>query len=558
MMKKRFITTLILVLAFSSNLLAFQSEENKKGFTSIAQEDMKMHIGFLASDELEGRELCEPGSKVTAAYVAAQFEHFGLKPIGENNSYWQYFKVRRTGVDPAAASFNLHPKNGAIEELNLGSDYVVSRGNIIKSLPVVFAGYGLELEGYSDYEIIDVKDKLVLFFSHTPQEGQAGGKFSDPKYARDYSLYTTGRRAKDALKSKVNIARDKGAAGVIIVENPNHEHEKNYSSLKELMVNNVYSRKRYTLNLEERVSTTRIPQVWISIAAAEKIFKSAGKSMCDIQEEFDKTAQPNSFEIEGIEISFTSSGEKSIKITKNVVGLIEGSDPELKNEVVIIGAHYDHVGIINGVVYNGADDDASGTAGVMEIAEAFAKNEARPKRSILFIAFSGEEKGLLGSNFYANNPLFPIEKTAAMLQMDMIGRDEDIINLSERFRKFYKYKEPWEKAEDNVNALNILGTTFCNEMRTINEKSNENIKLELNFRYDDTPNIHASDHKPFLQKGIPSIFVFTGDHPDLHQPGDDIEKLNFPKMEKIVRLVYVTAWEIADKETRLSLDKPFK
>jgi len=556
-MKKRFITTLILILVFSSNLFAFQNEANKKGFNSITQRDMKTHLTFLASDELEGREMCEPGSRVAAAYIASRFEHLGLIPLGDNNTYMQNLKVRRIGVEPEAASFNLHHTDSKVENFSLITDFLINRGNLNEPLPVVFAGYGLDLEHYSDYKNIDVKGKLVLYFSHTPQEGLTDGKFSDPQYARDYNLYTMGRRSRNALKSKVEMAKEKGAAGIIIVENPNHEHTKNYETLKRMMINFFYNQRQYSRILEERASS-RLPQVWISEGIAQKLFMSAGKSMNAIQKEFDKTAQPNSFEIEGIKISFTSSGEKSIKNTRNVVGMIEGSDPVLKNEVIVIGGHYDHVGIRNGVVFNGADDDASGTVGVIELAEAFVENNIKPKRSMIFIAFTGEEKGMIGSEHYAANPYVPVEKIAGMIQLDMLGRNEDIINLPRQFLGMYGENPPKESAEDNVNAVNILGTTYCNEMKLVNERNNENIKLDLKFRYDDTHFIRGSDHRPFLQKGVPSIFFFTGCHPDLHAPGDDVEKINFPKMEKIVKLVYLTAWELAGRSDRLSLDKTFK
>jgi len=556
---KKFMTLILLLTAtVSTHLCAFQTAENRKGYESIARKDMKMHLSFLASDELEGREMCERGSRITARYIAAQFEHMGLQPAGDNNTYFQHLKVRRVGVEPEAATFKIFENNGKKIEFELGDDFLVNRGNIPEPLPVVFAGYGLDLDHYSDYETIDVKNKIVLFFSHTPQEGMENGKFADPHYERDYSLYTMGARRGNVYKSKAEYAMQHGAAGIVIIENPNHEHDRNYAALKKLMETNIYSRRNYTRDLTEPSAGRTLPQVWISENTAALLFEKTGKSMYEIQKEFDKTAQPNSFEMEGIKLSFTSSGEKSIKTTRNVVGLLEGSDPDLKNEVVILGGHYDHEGIRNGVVFNGADDDASGTVGVIEVAEAFIENGVKPKRSIIFIAFTGEEKGLIGSEFYALHPNVPIKKIAAMIQLDMLGRNEDIVNLPPRFLPMYGNNPPKETAEDNVNTVNVLGTTFCNELKTITVKNNENIKLDLKFRYDDNYFIRGSDHRPFLQKGIPSLFFFTGCHPDLHAPGDDVEKINFPKMEKIVRLVYLNIWELADLDSTLTLEKEFR
>jgi len=563
-MKKICISLLICIL-FSSNLYAYQSDVNRKGFDSITQEDLMRHLSFLASDEMRGRETAQQESRITAVYVVTRFEHLGLKPAGDNTTYMQNIKIRRAGVDPDAADFSLHLNSGETVTFDFGDDFIINNGTIKEPLPVVFAGYGLDSDNYSDYKNIDVSGKIVLCFSHTPQEGQMDGMFHDPRYSEEYNLFAPLSRRHGVFKSKQDIAKDKGAAGIIIVENPNHTHENNYEKLKELTLKRLNHQRSYSLNLQERTIRSRLPLAWISESTAFRMFQSSGTSLYDIQREFDKTVQPNSFEMEGITVSFSSTGEESIKTTRNVVGVLEGSDPQLKEEVVIIGGHYDHIeyytdfmtGEFSGKICNGADDDASGTVAVLEIAEAFSENKIRPKRSIVFVAFAAEEKGLLGSSYYAENPVIPLEKTAAMINMDMLGRNEDIKNLPPMFRTVFGFNEqPYETAEDNKNAVNILGTSFCTGMKDIAEKNNRNIKLNLKFRYDNKPNlIRASDHAPFLMKGIPVMFFSTGLHADLHAPGDDVEKINFPKMERIVKLIYLSLWELADTEERLKLDK---
>ena len=208
----------------------------------------------------------------------------------------------------------------------------------------------------------------------------------------------------------------------------------------------------------------------------------------------------------------------------NVVGLWEGSDPVLKNEYIVIGAHYDHVGVRNDtVVYNGADDNASGTAGVMEIAEAFSKSPIKPKRSILFMAFAGEEKGLLGSRFYTDNPLFPIKNTVAMLNMDMISRND-------------------------TNEVAIIGAKTSPDLKEINETANNNFGMDLDYSQDKF--FRRSDHYPFYSKNIPVLFYFAKENPDLHKPTDDPEKIIPEKMATVGKLVFSTAWIVANRDQR--------
>ena len=236
--------------------------------------------------------------------------------------------------------------------------------------------------------------------------------------------------------------------------------------------------------------------------------------------------------------------------TQNVLGLIEGSDPQLRREVVIVGAHYDHDGEFNGQIWPGADDNASGTAGVLELAEAFGNGSMAPARSILLCAFAGEEKGELGSQHYADHPVIPIERTVAMLQMDMIGRNEEHgANRELRLDR--------ETPAQNANALNLIGSIFSADLRRTMEMANASVGLDLKFRYDDTPEnlLRRSDQWAFLQKGIPALFVHTGEHPDYHQPSDTAEKLNYPKMEKIVRLVFVAVEALGNAKERPGFGK---
>jgi Zn-dependent M28 family amino/carboxypeptidase len=231
--------------------------------------------------------------------------------------------------------------------------------------------------------------------------------------------------------------------------------------------------------------------------------------------------------------------------SQNVLGLIEGTDPNLRKEVMIIGAHYDHDGESNGQIWYGADDNGSGTAALLEIAEAFANGKSRPARSILLCAFTGEEKGLLGSRYYVDHPVFPLNRTIAMFQMDMIGRNED--HSADPGQGI-----PEERASENANALNVLGSAFSPDLKTTISRENDRVDLTVRFRYDFKAEdlLRRSDQWSFLAREIPAVFFFTGLHPDYHTPRDTANKINYPKLEKVTRLVYLSAFQIAGKPAK--------
>jgi Zn-dependent M28 family amino/carboxypeptidase len=246
-----------------------------------------------------------------------------------------------------------------------------------------------------------------------------------------------------------------------------------------------------------------------------------------------------------VQASLSVDIQRNIRRTQNVLGLIEGSDPSLRDEVMIIGAHYDHDGEAYGQIWYGADDNGSGTSALLELAEAFGNVGAKPARSILLSAWAGEEKGLLGSRYYAGHPVFPLGRTVAMFQMDMIGRNEEHpANKAEQI--------PDERASDNANSVNVLGSAFSPDLRNVISRLNSQTKLDVRFRYDFGAEdlLRRSDQWTFLQRGIPAVFFFAGLHPDYHTPRDTPEKINYPKLEKVTQLVYLSAFEIANQKVR--------
>jgi len=237
--------------------------------------------------------------------------------------------------------------------------------------------------------------------------------------------------------------------------------------------------------------------------------------------------------------------QRKMHQTQNVLGVVEGTDARLRNEVVVVGAHYDHDGEAFGQIWYGADDNGSGTAALLELAEAFGQGAQRPARSILLSAWAGEEKGLLGSRYYIDHPAFPLDRTITMFQMDMIGRNED--HPGNRSQQV-----PEERAQENTNSLNVLGTAFSPDLKTIIARVNEQVGLTLHFRYDFGAEdlMRRSDQWSFLQRGIPAIFFFAGLHPDYHTPRDTADKINYSKLEKAARLVYLATSQLASSQTK--------
>ncbi len=277
------------------------------------------------------------------------------------------------------------------------------------------------------------------------------------------------------------------------------------------------------------------PQFVISQRMADAILKPSKTSFATLQRKIEKTGRPASFLVKKTRLRIHLQVQSEMKETQNIIAYLPGADPQLRNQFVALTAHYDHLGKRpDGTIYNGADDDGSGTTAILEIARAFAKNPNRPARSLLFISHTGEEKGLLGSKYYTNHPVVPLQNMTAVLNIDMIGRNEE-------------------------NHVFIIGSNFLSlELHQINEQANQLIGLNLDYKYNSTtdPNrfYYRSDHYNYARHDIPIIFYFTGTHEDYHQPTDTVDKINFNKMQKIARLVYLTAWHVANLDHALPLN----
>lgn len=350
---------------------------------------------------------------------------------------------------------------------------------------------------------------------------------------------------------KALYAQERGAAGILFVSDVhNHPGPGNFESrAKRYWPDPPRRKSRYVLT--DWMDRVRIPVAQISPAFAKILLAGSKQTLEVLAQSAEKEGGVTPLPIPGIEVELTVSVKRETVQERNVVALLEGSDPELADEWIIVCAHYDHDGADNNRIFNGADDDGSGTVAVLEIAEAYAlaaSQGKRPRRSVLFAAWNAEEVGLLGAWAYTENPLNPLDKTVAVLNMDMIGRNEEVpVDGGRRFRGL-----KIQSGESNSNSVNIMGYSYSADLRAEVEKTNGLFGLQLKMDYDNNPSnlLRRSDQWPFLQNGVPAVFFHTGLHPDYHTEFDVPERINYAKMEKIVRLVHQISWNLAQQEAR--------
>jgi len=516
-MKKRYVV-LVLLLLIPLHLAA-QRAVPVEGLESLSAEEYNTHLYYLASDEMRGRDTPSPELDSCAQYIARYFSQSGLKTVNDQQSYFQNFNLLRNKL-AEPNSLKIITETGEVP-YEIKRDFVPIHFTANRQVKgsIVFAGYGITAPEYKydDYENIDVTGKIVLVFTHEPQENDTTSIF-DGKKMTDYSK----------LFEKTLNAKEHGAIGMLVVTDPNHRFRRPPNSWPSLM--KKAPKDAVPLTIEEKMEN-KIVNMRIGKQLADALFKGTGKTMSELHSLIDADLTPQSFEIPGKTIVMETTLSSERKPTQNVMGLLEGSDTELKEEIVVICAHYDHLGAPNDTtIYNGADDNASGTVGVMCLAKAFHACKERQKRSILFCAWAGEEKGLFGSRYYVNtSPIFPIEKTVTTINMDMIGRNDS-------------------------SKVTISGFTSSDDLKEITINANEDIGLEI----DDSKGIRGSDHVPFYQKKIPVLGFFTGFHPDYHKPTDTADKCFPDGAIQICKLVFKIAWNVADAENPPEYIEPEK
>jgi hypothetical protein len=519
---------LLLLLLFT--FYVFSGYGQKKELQSITRHELKAHLEFMASDYMQGRDFGTsiPGLEITAEYLKSECKKMGL--TSENKGFSQPVKMISIKSDKEKTWFRLKNKNGeTVFKSNDIETFPGSAQNDTIAGNLVFAGYGYHNNNtdYNDFEGIELKDKIVLIMTRNRE--MALHESEDENYTR-------------VEMSKLARLFTSGARAVIFVTDPENADNSWFE-----MVKDYASQGRWTIEDKEKLNMSSSNIILANHEIANAILGEKGLTIQEIQAEINKTGKPNSFELKNVTTEIVLSKKAETITGENVIGILEGSDAVLKNECIVISAHYDHVGVnSNGEINNGADDNASGTSALLEIAEAFSLMKKKPRRSIVFAWVTAEEKGLIGSEYYTLHPVFPLEKTIANINLDMVGQTaaNEPTNLTNP-----------ERTLMGPNGVHIISGNQSSEL--INISTDLCQKLDL-IPFDDmtTEYLPGSDHFSFYKQGIPIIGISTGLHEDYHYPSDDMEKIDYQKMKRVTDYAFLLAYKIANQKNRIVVDNP--
>lgn len=510
-------------LSFTSGSAAFAPAPSARAESKaqLSTERISKHIEFLASDKLQGRRAGTEFADQAAAYIEKEFKSYGLK-TSPSGAFLQPFNFVASVKLGAGNSFQAKTATGA-RTLKVEQEFMplAFSPSDPAAGEVVFAGYGIsapELQ-FDSYAGVEPKGKLVMILRGSPDGDNPHGRFAE---------YT---QPGLEIQTKTLKAREKGARGVIFV------------SAEQVFAHDRLSRLRHDLNFLD----SGIPTAVISRSAAASILASTNTPLADLEAKANEAGTSRS--IAGLTIDFTTDVVKVNGKSSNVVGVLPGSDPQLASEYVVIGAHYDHLGLggpeslaanPEGQIHHGADDNASGTTGLLELARVLAAERGRIKRSIVFVAFSGEELGLLGSGAYTKNPVVPLASTVAMLNMDMIGR----LRNSSLFVGGVGTSPIWKPLLEKLNGgANASASPHRNGSGS---------RFQLSYGED---GFGPSDHQSFYVKDLPVLFFFTGTHDDYHKPSDTADKINAEGLKQVAELVREIAMTVANEPQRIAFTK---
>ncbi|KQB99559.1 M28 family peptidase [Pedobacter sp. Hv1] len=540
-MKKQFLYTgFAVMLSFSA--MAQKNPDAVKFSETINKQRGYDHLSILASDEFEGRETGKKGAWMAAEYIKKQFQSFGLKgPVKDGSDpYFQKLGYASISLTKSVLSVNGQAKEN-FKDYYMPTNTVTAKGYDIKASSIIFADYGLNKDEFNNYAGQDVAGKVVMIFN-------SGDPVAKPAPAPAPGT----RRAPSSvgsLQNKIKYLIEQKAAGVLVID-PNIE---TMSPQMKARLQNSNPYLQTTERMKSMATAASLPTVNISVSLANQILASANTNIDEVKKKIAETLKPATVVL-NVPVQFSAASKETDVRAENVLGFLEGSDPKLKNEVLVITGHYDHIGLVadpnaKDKVNNGADDDGSGTTGVLLMAEAFAKAKKAgkgPKRSILFMTVVGEEKGLLGSEWYSEHPVFPVANTIANLNTDMIGR----------------IGEEYLGKPDSANYIYSVGSyRLSTELGDLSEQINKTYtNMKLDYKYDDPKDPQSiytrSDHYNFAKLGIPVIFYYDGMlEQDYHRPGDEVSKINFDLLAKRAHLSFYTAWELANRANRPVVDK---
>lgn len=494
----------VLLMTCTWTLAGTLPEKAKLRFDTAAA---KRHLLFLADDSMRGRNTPSPQLEQSAEYIAERFRESGLVPV--NGAWFHHYELVRTELGPTQRL--VIQRRGVETEFQLKADFIPfenTGAGKISDARVVFAGFGItapEFE-YDDYANIDARGAVVVVFRGEPNTDDST-KFAGKMYTKYMSV---GEKARNA--------KAHGAIAVLALDAPRATRRLLVTGFAWPSIFPAVPRDALPLTLT--AATDWIPAVHVGTSFVNAVFDSVGVLRSDV-EAIDSTLTPRSRVVEDVTVSLQVDLAREAVNVRNVVGMVKGST--YPDEYVVLGAHYDHIGVMTAktagadTIFNGADDNASGTTGLLLAADAIANADVQPERSVVFLAFSGEEKGLLGSKAYCRTPLLPLSNCVAMVNMDMIGRCEG-------------------------NKLSIGGNTRCPDLAQMNAEENDDLEEPFTLAYDIERYFYRSDQASFAEQEIPVIFYFTGEHGDYHKITDEVEKLNVRRLVDIARLATTVVW----------------
>jgi Peptidase family M28 len=514
-----------------------------RGVDTITAAQLRTYLSFIASDEMEGRDTPSRGLDTVAKFIALNLTRWGFKPAGDDGTFLQKIALRRDQIDPAKTIAEI---NG--QKFMVGDDFLPNTVTATMTGPLVYVGRGwiVQPKNIDDYKGIDVKGKIMVVFGQGFPQGltQADLRGAQP----------------GTVVSPATYAQTHGAKGILTIINPAAGQPWDVQRQRAMAPGRAVVEKFQTQTQTGPVNLA-VPNVVISTKMATAVLADEKSDLAAIANRA-ATAEPvAAFDLSASKnVNVTVSLAPAHVMTQNVVGIWEGSDPKLKSEYVAVGAHYDHIGVagsgqcqaINGdTICNGADDDGSGTTAVFGMAEALSHTKIRPKRSVLFVWHCGEEKGLWGSRYFTDYPTVPLDQVITQLNIDMIGRSKKEGDT-----------DPRNASLSGPNEIYVIGSTMMStELGKLSQDLNSSyLKIGYDVKYDDPkdPNrfFFRSDHYNYARKGIPIIFFFDGVHEDYHRAGDEPQKIDYDKMERVTRTIYMTLWEVANLATRPKVDKP--
>jgi hypothetical protein len=554
-------------------------DKMKTGFESITARDSLAMLAYISSDLMEGRETATRGYQLAAEYAASLFKMWKVQAAGDLPVVPRSMSAMFGGTAPAP------PVKGYLQEivlkelknirgkltLDLRKDGVAktrsfesgieyqSMSSTPESLsaPVVFAGYGIveKAAGWDELKNLDVKGKIVLILSEAPGKKDPKSPFQAKELKEKYFPPDGVMAMRMGGFNKAREIAKLGAAAVLQVQASGKDTDL-YKAMENPRpiddarpVINEPRRRLLIPGAGAGMPWESSPVITITREMADAILENSGMKIDDLQKKIEATYKPASMILPGTSVTLATTSDVALVRCRNVVGYVEGSDPVLKNEVIVVGAHYDHLGKRGDYVFNGADDNGSGSVGVMNVARAFVLNPIKPKRTVVFCLWTGEEEGLLGSRYYVRNPAFPIDKTVAYLNLDMISRpyDEKSIVRMGRMFNFPAGAELMKKIKpaDFLPVSLVAGSGLAEAFR----EADRYIGLSL-FLRESAPGERAgggSDHAAFSAVKVPWSFCIASMTEDYHQTSDSVDKVSGDLIERVSRLIYVTAYTLADK-----------